>query len=256
MIGCNVKSFKTTCLESSKTISEVKYKYIPEGYSPAIIEKIYGRLEDLQKVFSVRNFKQNKIDFNCNENVLYDDKNDIFYAQGKNDERKFYYLYSDDIYEKKLSYKGTQNIKDIKRINLNDPKKYLLLYNKEYEKDDNYEVTYNYYGSGTGHVYTFHQRGNEFDEYTYEYEKDNNFIAYKNGALWKESSTFYEDGIEESTITQHIISESYQFDRKNRPFLKESRFTDHDKTCNCKEGYVTKIEFWLNNKCQQEYILE
>lgn len=253
-IGCNVKSFKTTCLESSKIISEVKYRHIPSGYSPAIIEKIYGRFSDLQNVFNTRTFNQNKIDFTCNEDVIYDAANDVFYAQEKNDNRKFYYLYNGTDDEKSFTYRGTQAIKELKRINLNDPKKYLLLYNKDAENDDNYEVTYNYYDSGF--LYTFHQRGNEFDEYTYDYEKFGNFIAYKNGSLWKEASSIFEDGIEERTITQYIIPESYQFDKKNRPFLKKSRFIDDDKSCNCREGYSTKIEFWINNKCQEEKLLD
>jgi len=256
-IGCNVKSFKTTCLESSNIISEVKYRHIPSDYSPAIIEKIYGRFYDLQNVFNTRTFQQNKIDFNCNENVFYDSIHDVFYAQEKNDNRKFYYLYyTIGESEKTFIYRGTQDVKQLRKINLNDPKKYLLLYNKDAENDENYEVTYNYYDSGIGLVYTFHQRGNEFDEYTYEYEKGGNFIAYKNGNIWKESYTVYEDEIEERTIKEYLIPESYQFDRKNRPFLKKSKFTDKNKNCNCREGYITKIETWLNNKCHEEYILD
>lgn len=257
LIGCNVKSLKTTCLESSKIISEVKYRHIPSGYRPAIIEKIYGRFEDLQQVFTVSNFKQNKIDFTCNENVIYDHKINIFYAEKKDENRKFYYLrdiFNDDYM--RLNYKGTEDIKEIKKINLNDPKKYLLLYNKDQEKNDTYEVTYNYYDSGIGLVYSFHQRGNEFDEFTYEYEKGGNFTVYKNDSIWRESSTVYEDDIAELTVKEHIIPESYQLDRKNRPFLKESRFQDNSKTCTCKEGYRTKIEIWTRNKCHEEYILE
>lgn len=253
MIECNIKSLKTTCLESSKIISEVKYKVQHSDFGRAKIDKIYGRFEDLKTGLSDRNFNQNKIDLTC-EQLMYDKENGIYYSQENNDQRKFYFIYQSD----KFMYKGTEDIKQIKPINLNAENKYLLLYNKEHESDENYEVSYNYYNPSGQLVYTFHQRANEFDELTYEYDRSLEYhTIYKNGSIWKEySNNHYEDEITENTITEYIIPESYQLDKKNRPYLKESKFTKKDKNCNCKEGYVTKTEIWTNNKCVQQIILE
>lgn len=252
-IECTIKSLKTTCLESSKIISEVKYKVQHSDYGSAKIDKIYGRFEDLKTGLSDRNFEQNKIDLSCNEQLIYDKEKGIYYSQENNDRRKFYFIYQSD----KLIYKGTEELKQTKPISIHLDKKYLLLYNKEHENDENYEVNYNYYDPNDRLVYSFHQRANEFDEFTYEYDRNLEYhTIYKNGSLWKEYSGHYEYEITESTVTEYIIPESYRFDKKNRPFLEESRFTIKDKNCTCKEGYVTKVEFWIDNKCENKNILE
>jgi hypothetical protein len=253
MIECNIKSLKTTCLESSKIISEVKYKVQHSDFGRAKIDKIYGRFEDLKTGLSDNNFKQNKIDLTC-EQLIYDKENEIYYSQENNDQRKFYFLYKSG----DLIYKGTENLQQIKPINLNSGSKYFALYDKEHENDENYEVSYNYYNPNGRLVYTFHQRANEFNEFTYEYNRSLEYhIIYKNGSVWKEySNNHHEDEIIENTITEYIIPESYQLDRKNHPYLKESKFIKKEKNCNCKEGYVTTIEFWDKNKCYDEYILE
>ncbi|MFC3161285.1 hypothetical protein [Chryseobacterium arachidis] len=239
-------------MESSKIISEVKYKVQHSDLGSAKIDRIYGRFEDLKTGLSDKNFNQNKIDLTC-EQLMHDQENKIYYSREKNDQRNFYFIYESD----KLMYKGTEDLKQIKQINLNSDTKYILLYNKERENDENYEVSYNYYDPNGLLIYSFHQRANEFDEFTYEYNRSLEYhTIYKNGAIWKEYSNHDKDEIIESTVIEYIIPESYQLDKKSRPFLKESKFTLKDKNCHCREGYVTKVEFWTKNKCHEEYILE
>lgn len=251
-IECKIKSLQTTCLEGSKIISEVKYKVQHSDYGSAKIDKIYGRFEDLKAGLYDRNFIQNKVDLTC-EQLKYDQINGIYYSQVNNDQRRFYFIYKSD----NLMYKGTEELEKTRPISIYADKKYLLLYNKEREKDENYEVNYNYYDPNGRLVYSFHQRANEFDEFTYEYDRNLEYhTIYKNGSIWKEYSEHYDYEIKEITIREYIVPESYQLDKKNRPFLEESRFAIKDKSCNCKGGYVTKVEFWRDNKCENQNILE
>ncbi|WP_312075743.1 hypothetical protein [Chryseobacterium sp.] len=255
-IECTIKSFKTTCLGSSKPISEIQYKVEHSQYGNAKIGRIYGRFEDLNRALSFKNFKENAVEFTCNQKMVELNNPPVYFGQKTGDGRRFYFLHN---YSGHEIYRGTEHLNKTKTISLTDPKKYLHLYNREQEKNADFEATFNYYDESGRLNYTFHQRGNEFDEFKYEYENGSlNYSVLKNEILWEEHSSYYisEDGIEEVTITQYNVFESYQFDEKNRVYLKKSKFTSDDKSCNCNEGFYTKIEYWNDNKCLQKVILE
>lgn len=251
-VECTVKSLKTTCLESSKLISELRYKVRHSDYGGAKIDKVYGRFEDLKTGLSDRDFYRNNIVLPC-EQLLYDRQNGIYYALQNDDKRTFYFLYISD----KLRYKGTENLNQIKSVNTEAEAKYLLLYSRSHEHEEDYEAQYHYYHPDGTLAYSFHQRADEFDEFTYEYERNSeDHTVYKNGRLWKEYSSYREDDIIAYTVTEYVLTESYQLDKKNRPYLKGSKFITKNRNCSCEEGYVTKTEIWADNKCMPPVILE
>lgn len=255
-IECKIKSFKTTCLGSSKPISEIQYKVEHSQYGKAKTGRIYGRFEDLNRALSFKNFKENAVEFTCNEKMVELNNPPVYFGQKTEDNRRFYFLHN---YSDHEIYRGTEQLNKTKTISLTDPKKYLHLYNREQEKNADFEATFNYYDESGRLNYTFHQRGNEFDEFKYEYENSSfNYSVFKNEILWEEHSYFYdfEEGIEEVTITQYNVFESYQFDEKNRISLKKSKFLNQNKSCDCDEGYYTQIEYWNDNKCREQIILE
>lgn len=255
-IECTIKSFETTCLENSKVISKIQYKLPYSTYYNSKIERIFGRFEDLNRALSYKNFKENDIDWTCNEKFMELNNPPVYFAQKIDDSRRFYFLHN---YDRHQIYKGTEDLRKIKTISLTDPKKNLHLYNREHENDDNFEATFNYYNESGRIIYSYHQRGNQFDEFRYEYDNSSlNYSIYKNEMLWETYSTLYnnENGTEDVEITQYNVSESYQFDKKNNALLTKSKFEKVNKNCDCNEGFVTKIEFLHENKCRQPIILE
>ena len=246
-LKCYLESLTTVCSENNnKVISEIK--------SDGGI-KIYGRFKDLQRQLSEREFKKykSKINFNCNEEVKYDNHYGVHYSQEPGDDRKQYFIY--DEAQQKIMYRGTEDIRKVKAIDLNSNQKYLQLYNKEKEGDRSYEASYHYYNPQHQLVYSFHQHGNEFDEYTYLYtDSDYSTLlseVYKNGMLFEEYFYTFEIRIKE-----HTIDQSYQLDKKNRPILKTTTYPISPNDCNCKEGYVTTIIYRDDSPCDNKIILE
>lgn len=251
-VECTVKSLKTKCLESSKLISELRYKVRHSDYGGAKIDKVFGRFEDLKTGLSDRDFYRNNIILPC-EQLLYNRQNGVYYARENDDERTFYFIYASD----KLRYKGTEALKQTRTVNVNAADRYLFLYDRIHEHEEDYEAQYYYYNPDGTLAYSFHQRADEFDEFTYGYESSSDYhTVYKNGVLWKEHSSYREDDIITYTVTEYIIPESYRLDKKNRPYLKGSKFITKNKNCSCEEGYVTKTEIWAGNKCMPPVILE
>ncbi|MDR6920567.1 hypothetical protein [Chryseobacterium sp. 2987] len=251
-LKCDLKSLKTVCKESGKTISEIS----SEGGI-----KIYGRLEDLKKELSERSFEKykEKIRFSCNEKIQFDSINRIYYVQNSGDDRKFNFIYSGQ-YNPKIRYKGTEDLKKFKDINLNSPQKYLQLYSRENENNRDYEVYYYFYNQQDRLEYSFHQHGNEFIEYTFIYQ-DSLYgpeltEVYKNGILSEEYSYYKNEDTSEKIITEYPVDESYRLDKKNRPFLKKSAYVPASGPCNCPEGYITKIIYWDEDRCSNKIILE
>lgn len=219
-VECTVKSLNTTCLESSKLISELRYKVRHSDYGGAKIDKVYGRFEDLKTGLSDRDFYRNNIILPC-EQLLYDRQNGVYYARENDDKRTFYFIYASD----KLRYTGTEALKQTRTININAADRYLFLYDRIHEYEEDYETQYHYYHPDGTLAYSFHQRADEFDEFTYEYERNpEDHSVYKNGMLWKEYSSYREDDIIAYTVTEYVLPESYRLDKKNRPYLKRSKF--------------------------------
>jgi hypothetical protein len=255
-VECIVKSFKTVCLEDSKkTIAEIVFPKPVNRYDIISPVKIRGRFEDLRRLSLMSIFKQNTTDFGCNENIKYDNTTRYeYYPQAKNDDRKLYFLEYDW-----GSYQGTVSVKKFNppAIALDYLKKYVLFYNKEKEKDKNYEATYSLNNTDGYKAYEFHQQGDRFDEYTYEYTYFSGDYrissVYKNEILF-EAHSFYENEDYSFTevITQYNLKDSYKLDAKDNTVLTTSQFGEPDTVCRCKEGYSTTIEIWNENKCRRE----
>lgn len=251
-LQCYLKSLITVCGENSK-------KVISEISSNGGI-KIYGRFNDLQKGLSERTFEKykEKIRFNCSENVKYDSLHQIHYSQETGDDRKFYFLYSG--FPSKIMYKGSERIEKVKVTDLKSSQKYLQLYNKEKQEDRRYEAFYYYYDSQDRLIYSFHQHGNEFDEYTYIYT--DSFYGtelsqvYKNEILFEEYSYSKEEDTFEKRIREYNVDESYRLDKKDRPVLKKSTYLSDPNHCTCKKGYTTTIIYWDHSKCSSNITLE
>lgn len=252
-LQCDLKSLKTVCKGNSrKIISEIS----SEGGI-----RIYGRLKDLKRELPERAFEkyQDRIRLICNENIRYDSINRIHYAQNSGDDRKFHFIYSGQ-YNPVIRYKGTEDLKKIKDININSPQKYLQLYSKENENNRDYEVFYYFYNQQERLEYGFHQHGNEFSEYTFVYQNSlygpELAEVYKNNILSEEYSYYKNEDTYEKTITEYPVDESYRLDKKNRPFLMKSAYVPVSIPCNCREGYVTRIIYWDEDKCRDKTILE
>lgn len=252
-LQCDLKSLKTVCIESGKpVISEISSE---EG------TKIYGRLKDLKKELSEIAFEKykDKIRFSCNEKIQYDSINRMHYAQKSGDDRRFYFIYSGQN-NPVIRYKGTEDLKKIKDIDLNSPQKYLQLYSRENENNPDYEVFYYFYNQQYQLEYSFHQHGNEFSEYTYVYQDSlygpELIEVYKNGILSEEYSYSKNEDTSEKTITEYPVDEVYHLDKKNRRFLKKSAYIPVFAPCNCREGYITKIIYWDEDRCSNKIILE
>lgn len=252
-LNCYLKSLKTVCKENSRTtVSEISSE---DGIS------IYGRLEDLKKGLSERAFEKYKdrIRFSCHENIRYDSIHKIYYAQNNDDHRKLYFIYAGKE-NPKILYKGTEDLKKVKNTNLHTSQKYLQLYSKEHENNQDYEAFYYFYNQQNWLEYIFHQHGNEFNEYTFIYQ--DSFYgtelseAYKNGILSEEYTYDRDENISETTVTEYHIDESYRLDKKNRPFLKRSSYISASTPCSCREGYITKIIYWNDDRCSSKIILE
>lgn len=250
-VGCHYKSFRTTCAGSKEVISEIQL---------ADKVRVYGRFKDLSKIRSEGFFEKNTVEKKCNENIKYeadevyegipyDKQFKYYYAQDINDDRKFYFRF----YESKVFYKGTVPYdKSVSyKVASYRAEKYPLFYNKEKETDGNYEAEYFIYNNDGTLSYSFHQRGNQFDEYRYEYTTLYNLqmisAIYKNKALFEKYS--YEDYKNTYTqkIREYIVNNSYQLDEKGKPYLQPSKVIETG--CSCKKGYITKIEIWKENQC-------
>lgn len=259
-VGCFYKSFQTKCAGSKKVvISEILFS----DKSEARPVRVYGRFKDLSKIRSERFFEKNTIEKKCSENIKYeadevyegipyDKQLRYYYAQNINDDRKFYFQF----YESRVFYKGTvpYNKNVSYKVASYQSEKYRVFYNQEKEADKNYEAEYFIYNKDGDLSYSFHQRGNQFDEYRYDYIKlyHQQMISaiYKNGILFEKYS--YEDYKKTYTmkIREYIVNDSYQIDEKGKPYVQPSKFIDHKTDCSCKKGYVTKIEIWKDNQCE------
>lgn len=251
-LQCYLKSLTTVCNGNSKKIIS---KIGSEGGIT-----IYGRFSDLQKGLSERALEKykGKISFSCPEDVKYDSLNEIHYSQKSGDQRKFYFIYEG--VPSKIRYKGTENNMKLKVIDLDANQKYLQLFSKENKDDPEYEASFYYYNSQDQLIYRFHQRGNEFDEYTYLYRDSFDGTAlsevYKNGILFEEYSYAREENTFEKRIKEYNVEESYQLDKKGQPVLKKSSYSSSPDHCICKNGYSTTIIYWADPQCSRNIILE
>lgn len=252
---CSLKSFKTTCINNKKIISEVIF---PATANKDVIEmplSMYGRFEDLQRINLKFFFALNTIHFTCNEDVKFKTYNDFpfFYAQKQGDNRKFYFLLNGQ----KAACWGT--VEDLSlsssMLNLDIPKRYMAFFRDGKDHDPDYEVMYNIQDKSGNLAYSFHQRGNEFDEYTYQYTEFNGdqvvSAVYKNNLLFEDYMYSNSDDSYKKIVSQYIINKSYRFDGKGNPVLKRSAFSEAKTECSCSEGYITTIEFWNENKCER-----
>lgn len=255
-VECVLRSLKTTCINNERLISEIKF---PNSDDALVIQKpvaLYGRFEDLERIRLPRFFEANTIDFKCEEKVQFETsyEGNFYYAQKKEDNRKLYFI-NDGL---NTIYRGTEKIESFSpdTFSPDTKNKYLSFYRSDKENDPDYEVRYYFRDKNGDLVYSFHQRGNEFDEYTYEYTEHNYdrvlSSVYKNDILFEEYEYFDNDESYKQVISQYSVNESYRLDKKRHPVLKSSSFSDPQKACRCHEGSMTVIEFWNKNKCTRQ----
>jgi hypothetical protein len=252
-LECSIKKMKTYCMEApGKNISEISFS---NGL------KFFGRYEDFKDEFSEYLIAMKKKDITCfyKDSIQYDEYGQsIIWSYNNKDSRPFYYSYS-----RRFSYKGT--VKDIKfpgyyQYNPASQKNYLIFYSKERETDKNFEVFFNVFNGDDQLIYTFHQRENEFDEFTYHETEEDPFYKktiYKNGKLFSETRIFrnYETGFKKN-IRQYHRTESYVMNEKGVAVLIPSQFAEEKTDCNCSKGYVTKIRYKPEDACDRGIILD
>lgn len=254
-LECSIKKFRTYCMENpGKNISEISFS---KGL------KFFGRYEDFKDEFSEYLISTKKKDITCfpstKDSIRYDEygQNKVW-SYNEKDGWPFYYSYS-----RKFSYKGTvENIKfpDYYQYNPASQKNYLIFYSKEQENNKSYEVFFNVFNDSDQLIYTFHQRENEFDEYTFHEAEDGPFYkksVYKNGKLFSELriARHYETGFKKD-IKQYNLTQSYIMNEKGTPVLVQSKFAEGKTDCNCSKGYITKIRYKPEEACDNGIILD
>lgn len=253
-IYCRIKKLTTYCLEKpNNIISQIPFS--EKG-------KSFGRYKDLKYELSEFQLKQLKDNVKCyyKDSLRYNqgDYPRLQWSYDERDNYPFHYLYSQYLF-----YKGTiENIKfpEYYKYDSTSNKNYTIFYNKEHENNKNYEVFFNFLDYKGNLIYTFHQRENEFDEFTYEETENHSFYnkkIYKNGELYSETEIEinYENGNTKETKEYNIV-ESYVFNKKGIPVLVKSKFAKEKNRCNCDKGYVTKIKYQPEDICEKQIIFD
>lgn len=255
-ISCTIKKLKTHCLEKPNK----KVSYI-SGYDE---KKYFGRYEDFKEVLTLWQIKKIRENVQCysKDSIKYNNNSKIEYSFDGKKGYGFYYMNN-----QYFSYKGTEekiNYPNYSGYNSASDKNYLLFYNELKENDDKYEVFYDVFDFKGNTVYTFHQRGNEFDEFTYKgydesetkYIEENPLLKkkiYKNGKLnsiVKIQSNYKNGNIKK--IKTYSDQNSYVLGENGVPVLVKSKYSNENAICNCKKGFVTKIKYQPEDKCMNE----